>query len=101
MYVYSYIISYYHFGETSLEEKAKIGLLGFLSSDKAFDFLRTKNTLGYVCFSMTPAIRDQYGFSLNVGSQTDKFTVEDVYTKMTEFNQHFLDILKENRLIIT
>lgn len=34
----------------TLEEKAKMELMGYLTSDMAFDFLRTKNTLGYVCF---------------------------------------------------
>ena len=44
------MISHYQYGVASLEEKAKMELMGYLTSDMAFDFLRTKNTLGYVCF---------------------------------------------------
>ena len=46
----SYVISHYQYGVATLEEKAKMELMGYLTSDMAFDFLRTKNTLGYVCF---------------------------------------------------
>jgi len=51
----SYVISHYQYGVATLEEKARMELMGYLTSDMAFDFLRTKNTLGYVCF--------RFGFS--------------------------------------
>ena len=44
------MISHYQYGVATLEEKARMELMGYLTSDMAFDFLRTKNTLGYVCF---------------------------------------------------
>ena len=68
--------------------------MAFLTSEPAFDFLRTKNTLGYVCFTMAPVLHDYAGFSVIVGSQREKFTVEDVYGKMLEFHQHFLEKLE-------
>ena len=127
------MISHYQYGLASLEEKAKMELMGYLTSDMAFDFLRTKNTLGYVCFriglsvqsflcffnpnpsirvfyrrtstiestmtnrkfSMVPQVGDYYSFALIVGSQRDRFSVEDVYQKMIEFHDHFLTKMKE------
>ena len=50
----------------TLDEKARLELMGYLTSDMAFDFLRTKNTLGYVCFSMVPQVQDYYSFALIV-----------------------------------
>jgi len=51
----SYVISHYQYGVATLEEKARMELMGYLTSDMAFDFLRTKNTLGYVCFRYGPS----------------------------------------------
>ena len=61
---FSYVISHYQFGVATREQRARIDLMSFLTSEPAFDFLRTKNTLGYVCFSMAPAVKDYAGFSL-------------------------------------
>ena len=44
---------------------------------------------------MVPQVRDYYSFALNVGSQRDRFSVEYVYQKMTEFHDHFLTKMKE------
>merc|ERR1712106_1053572 len=74
-------------GQTDLELRSRIDLMAFLTSEPAFDFLRTKNTLGYVCFTMAPVLHDYAGFSVIVGSQREKFTVEDVYGKMLEIHQ--------------
>ena len=95
---FSYVISHYQYGEADLNSRAQIDLMSFLTSEPAFDFLRTKNTLGYVCFSMAPTIHDYKGFSLIVGSQREKFTVEDVYTKMVEFHDHFIQKLKVQKV---
>jgi len=90
----SYVIAHYQLGQTDLELRSRIDLMAFLTSEPAFDFLRTKNTLGYVCFTMAPVLHDYAGFSVIVGSQREKFTVEDVYGKMLEFHQHFLEKLE-------
>ena len=44
---------------------------------------------------MVPQVRDYYSFALIVGSQRDRFSVEDVYQKMIEFHDHFLTKMKE------
>ena len=36
--------------------------MGYLCADLAFDFLRTKSTLGYLCFSKVIKVSDYYGF---------------------------------------
>ena len=59
---FSYFISHYQFGKTNQYEKAKIELMGYLCADLAFDFLRTKSTLGYLCFSKVIKVSDYYGF---------------------------------------
>ena len=45
---------------------------------------------------MVPQVRDYYSFALIVGSQRDRFSVEDVYHKMIEFHDHFLTKMKED-----
>ena len=70
-------------------------LMATISADHAFDFLRTKNQLGYICFSMLPRIGDYYSFSIIVGSQRDKFTTEEVFSKILQYHDHFITILEE------
>ena len=60
------MISHYQYGVATLEEKAKMELMGYLTSDMAFDFLRTKNTLGYVCFRIGWSVQS---FLYYVGSE--------------------------------
>ena len=88
------MIANYQYGEPSPKEKAKMDLMATISADHAFDFLRTKNQLGYICFSMLPRIGDYYSFSIIVGSQRDKFTCEDVYSKITQYHSHFIQTLE-------
>ena len=70
-------------------------LMATISADHAFDFLRTKNQLGYICFSMLPRIGDYYSFSIIVGSQRDKFTSEEVFSKILQYHDHFIKTLGE------
>ena len=70
-------------------------LMATISADLAFDFLRTKNQLGYICYSMLPRIGDYYSFSLIVGSQRDKFSCEYVYAKIVEYHDNFLGQLEQ------
>ena len=88
------MIANYQYGEPSLKEKVKMDLMATISADQAFDFLRTKNQLGYVCFSMLPRIGDYYSFSIIVGSQRDKFTSEQVFSKIAQYHDHFIQILE-------
>jgi secreted Zn-dependent insulinase-like peptidase len=91
---FSYFISHYQFGKTNQYEKAKIELMGYLCADLAFDFLRTKSTLGYLCFSKVIKVSDYYGFSINIGAQRDRFSAEEVYSKVLEFNDLFIEHLR-------
>ena len=94
-YFFSYVIANYQYGEPCLTEKVKMDLMATISADHAFDFLRTKNQLGYICFSMLPRIGDYYSFSIIVGSQRDKFTSEEVFRKILQYHDHFITILEE------
>ena len=94
-YFLSYVIANYQYGEPCLTEKVKMDLMATISADHAFDFLRTKHQLGYICFSMLPRIGDYYSFSIIVGSQRDKFTSEEVFSKILRYHDHFIKTLEE------
>ena len=91
----SYVIANYQYGEPCLTEKVKMDLMATISADHTFDFLRTKHQLGYICFSMLPRIGDYYSFSIIVGSQRDKFTSEEVFSKILQYHDHFIKTLEE------
>jgi len=61
-----------------------------IMEEPCFDFLRTKRQLGYeVDSELHYYYETTYGISITVGSQLDKFTVEDVKINISEFLVEF------------
>lgn len=87
-------------GPLSIPGLAKLDLLVNIMSEPCFDFLRTKKTLGYSVF---PSVRNQsgnYGLSITVKSQKNKFSIEEVKSTVDEFLIHFkehLDLMTDEQ----
>lgn len=66
-----------------------------LIEEPLFDILRTKEQLGY---DVSITIRDNFGilgYSITIHSQEDKFTYQHIDERIEDFNDRFVQILKE------
>ncbi|XP_061551772.1 nardilysin-like isoform X2 [Phycodurus eques] len=94
----SEVTVYYQTGSKDLREHTLVEVLVMLMEQPCFDFLRTKETLGYHVY---PACRNTsgiLGFSVTVQTQASKFNTELTELKIEEFLVSFgetLDALSE------
>jgi len=91
----SEFIVYWQAGAMSIKEYSTMDLLISIMEEPAFDFLRTKKTLGYTVFPMVRCTYGIIGASITVRSQIDKFTAEQVYAAICEFLTMFKEQLKK------
>ncbi|KAA0712124.1 Nardilysin [Triplophysa tibetana] len=85
----SEVTVYCQTGLRNLREHTLMELLVMHMEEPCFDFLRTKETLGYqvyACFRNTSGI---LGFSVTVETQATKFSTDFVETKIEEFLVNF------------
>ncbi|XP_063074954.1 nardilysin [Engraulis encrasicolus] len=81
----SEVTVYYQSGPKNLREHTLMELLVMHMEEPCFDFLRTKETLGYHVYPTCRNTSGVLGFSVTVETQATKFNSEFVETKIEEF----------------
>ncbi|XP_076013801.1 nardilysin-like [Genypterus blacodes] len=81
----SEVTVYYQSGAKSLREHTLMELLVMHMEEPCFDFLRTKETLGYHVYPTCRNTSSILGFSITVETQATKFNTEVVELKIEEF----------------
>eukprot|EP00066_Takifugu_rubripes_P010986 XP_003979301.1 PREDICTED: nardilysin-like [Takifugu rubripes] len=84
-----YFIDCYHSGLKNLREHVLMELMVMHMEEPCFNFLRTKETLGYQVYSSCRNTCGLLGFSVTVETQATKFSTELVEQKIEEFLVHF------------
>ncbi|XP_038413965.1 nardilysin isoform X3 [Canis lupus baileyi] len=85
----SEVTVYYQSGTRSLKEYTLMELLVMHMEEPCFDFLRTKQTLGYHVYPTCRNTSGILGFSVTVGTQATKYNSEIVDKKIEEFLSSF------------
>uniref|UniRef100_H0VHF0 Nardilysin convertase n=1 Tax=Cavia porcellus TaxID=10141 RepID=H0VHF0_CAVPO len=85
----SEVTVYYQSGTRSLREYTLMELLVMHMEEPCFDFLRTKQTLGYHVYPTCRNTSGILGFSVTVGTQATKYSSETVEKKIEEFLSSF------------
>ncbi|CAH6790650.1 Nrd1 [Phodopus roborovskii] len=85
----SEVTVYYQSGTRSLKEYTLMELLVMHMEEPCFDFLRTKQTLGYHVYPTCRNTSGILGFSVTVGTQATKYNSETVDKKIEEFLSSF------------
>ncbi|VTJ59018.1 Hypothetical predicted protein [Marmota monax] len=85
----SEVTVYYQSGTRSLREYTLMELLVMHMEEPCFDFLRTKQTLGYHVYPTCRNTSGILGFSVTVGTQATKYNSEIVDKKIEEFLSSF------------
>ncbi|CAI5779116.1 nardilysinnardilysin-like [Podarcis lilfordi] len=86
---------YYQTGAKNLKDYSLTELLVMHMEEPCFDFLRTKNTLGYHVYPSTRNTSGILGFSVTVTTQATKYNTEFVDKKIEEFFVHFEEKLRK------
>ncbi|TNN59534.1 Nardilysin [Liparis tanakae] len=81
----SEVTVYYQSGLKNLREHALMELMVMHMEEPCFDFLRTKETLGYQVYPACRNTSGVLGFSVTVETQATKFSTEFVEAKIEEF----------------
>nr|XP_046247004.1 nardilysin b [Scatophagus argus] len=81
----SEVTVYYQSGLKNLREHALMELMVMHMEEPCFDFLRTKETLGYQVYPTCRNTSGVLGFSITVETQATKFSTEFVEAKIEEF----------------
>ncbi|EAX06805.1 nardilysin (N-arginine dibasic convertase), isoform CRA_b [Homo sapiens] len=85
----SEVTVYYQVSTRSLREYTLMELLVMHMEEPCFDFLRTKQTLGYHVYPTCRNTSGILGFSVTVGTQATKYNSEVVDKKIEEFLSSF------------
>ncbi|XP_028995300.1 nardilysin-like [Betta splendens] len=85
----SEVTVYYQSGPKALREHSLMELLVMHMEEPCFDFLRTKETLGYHVYPTCRNTSGVLGFSVTVETQATKFSTELVELKIEEFLASF------------
>uniref|UniRef100_A0A672JBN4 Nardilysin a (N-arginine dibasic convertase) n=1 Tax=Salarias fasciatus TaxID=181472 RepID=A0A672JBN4_SALFA len=85
----SEVTVYYQSGPKALREHTLMELLVMHMDEPCFDFLRTKETLGYHVYPTCRNTSGVLGFSVTVETQATKFNTELVELKIEEFLASF------------
>lgn len=89
----SEVTVYYQSGLKKLREHALMELMVMHMEEPCFDFLRTKETLGYQVYPTCRNTSGVLGFSVTVETQATKFSSEFVEAKIEEFLVSFGECL--------
>ncbi|XP_056131891.1 nardilysin b [Lampris incognitus] len=90
----SEVTVYYQSGLKNLREHAMMELLVMHMEEPCFDFLRTKETLGYQVYPSCRNTSGVLGFSITVETQASKFSTDFVDGKIEEFLVNFGERLR-------
>ncbi|XP_066503418.1 nardilysin b [Hoplias malabaricus] len=85
----SEVTVYYQSGLKNLSEHTLMELLVMHMEEPCFDFLRTKETLGYQVYPTCRNTSGVLGFSVTVETQATKFSTDFVENKIEEFLVNF------------
>ncbi|KAJ8395493.1 hypothetical protein AAFF_G00032270 [Aldrovandia affinis] len=85
----SEVTVYYQSGLKNLQEHTMMELLVMHLEEPCFDFLRTKETLGYQVYPTCRNTSGVLGFSVTVETQATKFSTDLVEMKIEEFLVNF------------
>ncbi|XP_010863695.2 nardilysin isoform X1 [Esox lucius] len=85
----SEVTVYYQSGPKNLREHTLMEMLVMHMEEPCFDFLRTKETLGYHVYPTCRNTSGVLGFSITVETQATKFNTELVELKIEEFLSSF------------
>uniref|UniRef100_UPI0037E8FDA7 nardilysin-like n=1 Tax=Semicossyphus pulcher TaxID=241346 RepID=UPI0037E8FDA7 len=85
----SEVTVYFQSGLKNLREHALMELMVMHMEEPCFDFLRTKETLGYQVYPTCRNTSGVLGFSVTVETQATKFSTEFVEAKIEEFLASF------------
>uniref|UniRef100_A0A6J0SW26 Nardilysin-like n=1 Tax=Pogona vitticeps TaxID=103695 RepID=A0A6J0SW26_9SAUR len=85
---------YYQIGAKHLRDYTLMELLVMHMEEPCFDFLRTKNTLGYHVYPSTRNTSGILGFSITVVTQATKYNTELVDRKIEDFLSQFEEKLR-------
>ncbi|KAL7867154.1 hypothetical protein AOLI_G00149680 [Acnodon oligacanthus] len=85
----SEVTVYYQSGLKNLREHTLMELLVMHMEEPCFDFLRTKETLGYQVYPTCRNTSGVLGFSVTVETQATKFSTDFVENKIEEFLVNF------------
>lgn len=85
----SEVTVYYQSGCCKVKENALLELLVMHMEEPCFDYLRTKETLGYHVYPTCRNTSGVLGFSITVETQATKFSTEVVDMKIEEFLSSF------------
>ncbi|KAM9831470.1 nardilysin b [Neosynchiropus ocellatus] len=91
----SVVTVYYQSGLKTLRENALMELMVMHMQEPCFDFLRTKETLGYAVYPSCLETSGVLGFSVTVETQATKFSTELVDAKIEEFLLSFGERLSQ------
>ncbi|KAG8132402.1 hypothetical protein E2320_010259 [Naja naja] len=90
----SEVTVYYQSGARNLREYSLMELLVMYMEEPCFDFLRTKQTLGYHVYASCRNTSGILGFSVTVATQATKYNSEVVDKKIEDFFVCFEEKLK-------
>lgn len=90
----SVIKSYYQIGERSTESKCLVELLVKVMREPLFNFIRTKEQLGYAVTCASKLDNDMLGFTITVESQEKRHSSWDVDGKVESFLRNFSALLQ-------
>lgn len=81
----SMVAMYFQYGPYTVKDGALVRLLEAILEEPCFDILRTKQQLGYTVYVDRHVTGGIIGFSVNVATQTSKFSVEETMKRIVEF----------------
>lgn len=81
----SMVSMYFQYGPYKIKDGALLRLLDAILEEPCFDILRTKQQLGYAVYVERHITGGILGFSVNVATQTSKFSVEETMKRIVEF----------------
>lgn len=87
--------NFYQIGPISFRTNALIDLLMMIAEEPLFDILRNKEQLGY---DVSCNLRDNYGilgYSIDIHSQENKFSVDHVDERIENFRNELLAIIEK------
>ncbi|XP_064605323.1 nardilysin-like [Liolophura sinensis] len=87
--VNSSVTHYYQLEPTSIKASCICDLISSCMEEPCFDILRTREQLGYSVWCASHLTNGILGFSLNVETQSSKFSLNEVDEKMISFVQEY------------
>ncbi|GAB6028757.1 hypothetical protein CHUAL_004574 [Chamberlinius hualienensis] len=89
----SVVLNYYQLMPATIYTACLMELVNDFMEEPCFDYLRTKEQLGYNVYCLNCLTNGVIGFGITVHSSADKFSCSEVDTKIEEFLSYFRNYL--------